>query len=172
MTLTAKDVAEITRLLEQSNFDELYLELDGVKLSLRRGGGGGAASGAASGPMSAAHLPQSAQSAQSALSGRTAEGVLPGEPSARAPATSGNSNIREVPAPLLGTFYRAPKPGAPPFVEVGSSVEEETIIGIIEVMKLMNTVRAGVRGRISAILARDGVLVEYGEALMRVDQTG
>jgi len=55
---------------------------------------------------------------------------------------------------------------------VGSSVDEETIIGIIEVMKLMNTVRAGVRGRIVEILARDGVLVEYDEVLMRVDQTG
>ncbi|MGH8217990.1 MAG: acetyl-CoA carboxylase biotin carboxyl carrier protein [Steroidobacteraceae bacterium] len=152
MTLTAKDVAEITRLLEQSSFDELYLELDGVKLSLRRGGGGTAGGTAAAG-VASVHAPAEASPA-------------------RAPAASGNSNLREVPAPLLGTFYRAPKPGAPAFVEVGSSVDEQTIVGIIEVMKLMNTVRAGVRGRVAEILARDGVLVEYGEALMRVDQTG
>ena len=69
-------------------------------------------------------------------------------------------------APLLGTFYRAPRPGAPPFVEVGASVEPDTIVGIIEVMKLMNTVRAGARGVVREIRARDGVLVEYGETLL------
>jgi acetyl-CoA carboxylase biotin carboxyl carrier protein len=73
-----------------------------------------------------------------------------------------------VPAPLLGIFYRAPKPGEPPFVEVGARVEADTIIGIIEVMKLMNTVRAGVRGEVVAIPASNGELVEYGEALLFV----
>jgi acetyl-CoA carboxylase biotin carboxyl carrier protein len=75
-----------------------------------------------------------------------------------------------VTAPLLGTFYRAPKPGALPFVEVGVVVEEDTIIGIIEVMKLMNTVRAGTRGTVVEILAQDGALVEYGEVLVRVSK--
>jgi acetyl-CoA carboxylase biotin carboxyl carrier protein len=73
-----------------------------------------------------------------------------------------------VAAPLLGIFYRAPKPGEPPFVEVGARVETDTIIGIIEVMKLMNTVRAGVRGQVVAIPARNGELVEFGEALLFV----
>jgi len=70
---------------------------------------------------------------------------------------------------LLGTFYRAPKPGAPPFVEVGAKVEPDTIIGIIEVMKLMNTVRAGTSGRVCEIRAGDGSLVEYGETLLSID---
>jgi acetyl-CoA carboxylase biotin carboxyl carrier protein len=74
----------------------------------------------------------------------------------------------EVVAPLLGTFYRAPKPGAAPFVEVGAEVSEDTVIGIIEVMKLMNTVRAGRRGRVTELLAADGALVEYGQPLVRV----
>ena len=69
---------------------------------------------------------------------------------------------------MLGVFYRAPKPGEPPFVEVGSEVEEDTIIGIIEVMKLMNTVRAGVRGEVAEILAENGTLVEFDETLLRV----
>jgi acetyl-CoA carboxylase biotin carboxyl carrier protein len=69
---------------------------------------------------------------------------------------------------MLGIFYRSPKPGEPPFIDVGSKIEAETVIGIIEVMKLMNTVRAGVRGTVVQILGRDGVLVEYGETLMRV----
>ena len=77
-------------------------------------------------------------------------------------------DLQDVPAPMLGTFYRAPKPGEPPFVEVGAPVEADTIIGIIEVMKLMNTVRAGVRGIVAEIPGRDGALVEYGETLLRV----
>ncbi len=78
-------------------------------------------------------------------------------------------HLVEVRAPLLGSFYRAPKPGAPPFGEGGASVEPDTIIGIIEVRKLMNTVRAGARGRVREIRARDGDLVEYGEALLLLD---
>ncbi len=73
-------------------------------------------------------------------------------------------------APLLGTFYRAPKPGAPSFVEVGARVEPDTVIGIIEVMKLMNAVRAGSSGVVREIRARDGNLVEYGETLLTLSQ--
>src|SRR6202041_987606 len=75
-------------------------------------------------------------------------------------------NVHDVASPLLGTFYRAPKPGAPPFVEVGAQVDEETVVAIIEVMKLMNTVRAGVRGTVTEILLGDGALAEYGETVL------
>jgi acetyl-CoA carboxylase biotin carboxyl carrier protein len=145
VSLTAKDVAQITRLLEESSFDELYLEIDGLKLSLRRG---------------------SAPNAQSLVDPAAALA-----PSPAPPATPPDPNTLMVSAPLLGTFYRAPKPGAAPFVEIGSQVAEDTIVGIIEVMKLMNTVRAGVRGKVTQILARDGALVEYGETLLRVSKT-
>jgi acetyl-CoA carboxylase biotin carboxyl carrier protein len=78
------------------------------------------------------------------------------------------TGLADVPAPMLGIFYRAPKPGEPPFVEVGSKVEEDTVIGIIEVMKLMNSVRAGVRGQVAEVLAENGAPIEYGEILLRV----
>jgi acetyl-CoA carboxylase biotin carboxyl carrier protein len=78
----------------------------------------------------------------------------------------------DVPSPLLGTFYHAPKPGEAPFVGVGAKVEETTIIGIIEVMKLMNSVRAGVTGEVVEILAENGAFVEYGETLLRVRPNG
>jgi acetyl-CoA carboxylase biotin carboxyl carrier protein len=152
MSLTAKDVAEITRLLESSAFDELYLESDGWKLTLRRGGdsiaGAAAPAGATTAPLSANAAPAKRA------------------PSAAAPAAGADG--APVTAPMLGTFYRAPKPGAPPFIEVGSAVEPDSIIGIIEVMKLMNTVRAGLSGTVVAILGQDGALVEYGEILLRV----
>jgi acetyl-CoA carboxylase biotin carboxyl carrier protein len=71
-------------------------------------------------------------------------------------------------APLPGTFYRAPQPGAPPFVEVGSSVGPDTVVGIIETMKLMNPVHAGSAGVIETILAENGAMIGKGEALMRL----
>lgn len=144
--ITAKDVAEITRLLEESTFDELYLEVDGLKLSLKR-----------------------ASTAQSASSpGLPAATASAAAAAAQVPAIAIDSSIHNVSAPLLGTFYRAPKPGAQPFVDLGSQVEVDSIVGIIEVMKLMNTVRAGVRGTVIEILAQDGTLVEYGQVLLRV----
>ena len=194
MTLTAKDVAEITRLLEESSFDELYLELDGVKLSLKRNGAAGrpaAPSGTSAQPAWASPAPGAGASASPGAGGAQlpatsvgATGSLIAATSLGAAAPSGTSaalgasavpvdaaaeaKIHNVTSPLLGTYYRAPKPGAPPYVEVGSLVEEDTIIGIIEVMKLMNTVRAGAKGRVTEILARDGTLVEYGETVLRI----
>ena len=147
MTLTAADVAEIMRLVEQSNFDELSLEFDGIKLSLKR------------------VVPPSPGSASSA-------GRQPSLGTDTTVAATADPNVHEVASPLLGTFYRAPKPGAPPFVEVGAQVEEATVVAIIEVMKLMNTVRAGVRGTVTEILIADGALAEYGETLLRVRKTG
>jgi len=72
-------------------------------------------------------------------------------------------------APMLGTFYRAPAPGAPPVVDVGSTVEPETIVCIIEVMKMMNSVHAGVAGTIAEICVQNGEPVEYGSSLFRVE---
>jgi acetyl-CoA carboxylase biotin carboxyl carrier protein len=171
VTLTAKDVAEITRLLEESSFDELDLELDGLKLSLRRGTAAAAAPAVV--PAAAASSPVATPAAAPSSAVASAGAGVPSEAArTRAPGAATDPDVHEVPAPLLGTFYRAPKPGAPPFIEIGSRVEEETIIGIIEVMKLMNTVRAGIRGRVSEIPGRDGALVEYGETLVRISTTG
>ncbi len=71
-------------------------------------------------------------------------------------------------SPMLGTFYRAEAPGKPPFVEVGSRVEPDTTVCIIEVMKMMNSVPAGVSGTVTAVIADNAELVEYGAPLFRV----
>jgi acetyl-CoA carboxylase biotin carboxyl carrier protein len=146
LSLTAKDVAEIMRLLDESNFDSLSLEIDGMKLNLRR---------TSAKPVS-----------------RDSQAAMVPAPSPLRPAHKDSApsepGLFEVPAPLLGIFYRAPKPGEPPFIEVGSKVAEDTVIGIIEVMKLMNSVRAGVNGEVVEILADNGAAVEYGEILLRV----
>jgi acetyl-CoA carboxylase biotin carboxyl carrier protein len=157
VSLTAADVAEIMRLVEQSGFDELTLEIDGMKLSLRRGASD--LSGVA--PPASAFASGPASTPASGSESRSLSTPAPADP-----------NVHDVTSPLLGTFYRAPKPGAPPFVELGAQVEEETVVAIIEVMKLMNTVRAGVRGTVTEILLGDGALAEYGETLLRVRKSG
>jgi acetyl-CoA carboxylase biotin carboxyl carrier protein len=150
MTLTAKDVAEIMKLLESSSFDSLSLEMNGVKLNLQRGS---ATARRQPVPMPVGQPSAEPKQVQSAL---------------RKTKPPSEAGLAEVASPLLGIFYRAPKPGEPPFVEVGAKVETDTVIGIIEVMKLMNTVRAGVKGEVAEILAENGALVEYSEILMRV----
>jgi acetyl-CoA carboxylase biotin carboxyl carrier protein len=159
MSLTAEDVREILRLLEESTFDELVLETNGMKLVLQRGGGG-----AQSALASTASAPVERTAARPAPPASV-------KPDAVAPSP-GEPGVVDVPAPLLGVFYRAPKPGAEPFVEIGQRVEPDTVIAIIEVMKLMNSVRAGVAGEVVAIPAKNGVMVEYGETLVRVRTDG
>jgi acetyl-CoA carboxylase biotin carboxyl carrier protein len=159
MSLTAADVAEIMRLVEQSSFDELSLEMAGTKLTLRR-----------------ESIGTRVRPALDAEGVTASPSTPPPQPpvSATAPprsvpsAVSHDPSLHDVASPLLGTFYRSPKPGAPPFIEVGTVVEENTIVAIIEVMKLMNTVRAGVRGTVAEILVSDGELAEYGQPLLRV----
>lgn len=88
------------------------------------------------------------------------------EPIPAAPVDTSGAHVVE--APILGTFYRAPKPGEPPFVQVGDVVTADTVVCIVEVMKLMNSVRAGVAGTVVEILASDGELVELGTPLFLV----
>ena len=71
-------------------------------------------------------------------------------------------------APLPGTFYRAPRPGAPPFVEVGSRVDADTVIGIVETMKLMNSVHAGVAGVVAGFCVANAEFAAQGAALLRI----
>jgi len=139
VSLTHDDVQRLLQLLDASQFDELNLESGELKITLRRGNPPAASAIAGAAPASAA----------------------------AAPADCGG--LVEIRAPLLGTFYRAPKPGAAPFVAVGARVDHDTVVGVIEVMKLMNSVAARVRGEIVEIVSGDdGRLVEYGEVLMRV----
>ena len=156
MNLTHDDVQEILRLLETSPFDELRLETERFRLTLRRGNAGGGGwtqeteTRAAAQP---AHVPAPSPGS-----------LAPSESSATSPA-AGTLEIRP---PIVGTFYRAPKPGAPPFVEVGSVVQEDTVVAIIETMKLMNSIPAGVRGRVVEICVADAEFVEQDRVLMRV----
>ncbi len=162
MSLTAKDIAEIARLLDESHFSSLDLEVGDFKLRIRRDGGGW--SGRAGEDQDEAQAASAAQSANAPPS--------PPPPPLGQEAGAARAGEIDVPAPLLGNFYAAPRPGEPAFVDIGDTVTEDSVIGIIEVMKLMNSVRAGVAGTVVAILAQNGSAVEEGQPLIRVRKDG
>jgi acetyl-CoA carboxylase biotin carboxyl carrier protein len=85
------------------------------------------------------------------------------------PAAATDNGARTIDAPMLGTFYRAEAPGAAPFVDVGAEIGPGTVVCLIEVMKMMNPVEAGVAGTIVEVCAENAQLVEYGEPLFRVE---
>ena len=151
--LSLKDIAEITRLLDESQFGSLDLQMGEFRLKIRRGGGSG---GWARGD-------EDEGEASTPVAAPAPAAVAPA-----APAAAASAGEVDVPAPLLGNFYAAPRPGEPDFVAVGDTVGPDTTIGIIEVMKLMNPIRAGVAGTITAKLAENGKAVEQGQALVSV----
>ena len=103
-----------------------------------------------------------------AAAGEVSPAITPRPAPAPEPEGEGDDHGHLVTAPVVGTFYRAPEPGQPPFVEVGDAVEEDSVVGIVEAMKLMNRVSAGCRGVVAAVLVADATAVEYGQPLVEV----
>ena len=143
--LTDEDVREILRLIDESELDELRIETEGFSLHVLRGVAGPAI--------------------QQVAGGEHAAGVA----AAVAPPQPSGADGVAVKAPMLGVFYRAEAPGARPFVEAGTRVEPDTVVCLIEVMKMMNSVPAGVSGTIVEVCAENAALVEYGQPLFRVE---
>lgn len=143
LPLTAEDIAEIVSIIDASPYRELDLSTRRFRLRLARGDG------------SEAGFTQEWQWAGSAPEAAAAEAKHTADPDA-------------VAAPLPGTFYHAPQPGAPPFVMVGDVVGAETVVGIVETMKLMNPVHAGRAGTVAEILAPNATMVAKGQPLFRL----
>ncbi|MGO9499923.1 MAG: acetyl-CoA carboxylase biotin carboxyl carrier protein [Solirubrobacteraceae bacterium] len=156
MALSDEDVREILRIIDESALTELQIDTEGFSLHVRKGGGDAEASG----------RPR-VRPVPKIETTRHPPGGPEGSASPPAPAAD-SDGLATIAAPMLGTFYRAEAPGKPPFVEVGARVEHDTIVCIIEVMKMMNSVTAGVSGTISEILPDNAELVEYGQTLFRV----
>jgi acetyl-CoA carboxylase biotin carboxyl carrier protein len=146
MPLSDDDIREILRIIDESDLTELRLETDSFSLHVVKGPGGQAL---------AAPRPMAPPTPAPKAAG----------PARAAPESNGAVTID---APMLGTFYRSEAPGAPPFVETGARVEPDTIVCIIEVMKMMNSIPAGVSGVVTDVLAENAELVEYGAPLFRV----
>lgn len=175
-SLTYREMLEILKIIDGSPCRELRLELEGFKLEIIKGN----------------EPPPSADILPIAAPGPASPGPAlfpgPGKPQEKIPEkavkdeiagaaapersapqdTSAVSGI-EVKSPLTGTFYRAPAPGARPFVEIGSEVERGEQLAIVEVMKLMNSIKAPVKGTVRKILAENDTQVKMGQTLMIVD---
>ncbi len=156
MGLTDDDVREILRIIDESDLDELLVETEGFSLHVSKGG-------------SVASPPAEPQ--QPATAPATEPATAPATEPAAAPATEPAAGLT-ITSPMLGTFYRAESPGGHPFVEVGAIVTPDTTVCIIEVMKMMNSVPAGISGTVAEILTENAALVEYGQPLFRVTAGG
>jgi acetyl-CoA carboxylase biotin carboxyl carrier protein len=161
--LSYDEIAEILKIIDASSCDEVIVETPDVKLVVRRNGPAGA-TGTEAPPRQAAAPPPVADSAPQDVSPRP-----PPETVAPAPAAEIAPHQVAVTAPMVGTFYRARAPDAPPFVEIGSSVRKGEPLCLIEVMKLFTTITAEHDGRVVQIGAVNGELVEYGRTLFVID---
>lgn len=155
-----KDIKELIALIRKNDLSEFSLEQEGFKITLKRGfeaqplGGGISYAPQILGP-SQLQLPSAVQAAQ----------TQPGQ--ASAPASAAES-LRDVPSPMVGTFYSAPSPDAPPFVSVGQQISPDTVICIIEAMKVMNEIKAEVSGTVVEIVGENGKPVQYGQPIFRI----
>jgi acetyl-CoA carboxylase biotin carboxyl carrier protein len=155
MALSDDDVREILRLIDESDVAEILIESGDFKLHVLRGGAAGSQ--------------VAARRSQVEATGHRPHAETP-TPETRHPTPEPHAaNGAVISAPMLGTFYRAEAPGAAPFVEVGAQVEPDTIVCLIEVMKMMNSIPAGMAGTVVEVCAANAELVEYGQPLFRVE---
>ena len=150
-----KDIKAIVDLMKKNSVSEFELEKQDFKIRLKRGLPGNVSSGGCEEP--AAVLTYAAPPQ-----------MIPagGIPAVPAPAVP--SNELEIKSPMIGTFYRAPSPESGPYVEVGSEVNPETVVCIIEAMKVMNEIKAEAKGVITQVLVENAKPVEFGQPLFRI----
>ncbi|MDH4110197.1 MAG: acetyl-CoA carboxylase biotin carboxyl carrier protein subunit [Gammaproteobacteria bacterium] len=150
MNLTDEDVQEILKLLDETPYAEFKLETGRFSIELSSSDAG--------------TVTRNDTSKPAAKEG----GKRPAPAATATRPAGGEAVVRDLYPPLPGTFYRAPRPGAAPFVDKGSKVQEDTILGLVETMKLMNSVMAECRGEVIEICAKNGELVDVGDVLMRI----
>ena len=160
-----KEIKAILDLMARHGLSEFELEKGDVKLRVKRGPAGEWTTSTAPSVLSASPAPV----ASPVVSHAPAAAAMP-TPPAPAPAASGEG-ILQIVSPMVGTFYRAPSPDSPPFIEPGQEVNEDTVVCIIEAMKVMNEIKAETRGVIVEVLAQNGKPVEFGKPLFSVRST-
>ena len=156
--MTYEDLLQIIELVKESEqWSEFHLKVGDLEVDFKRA------------PRGTSSAPSSASDAVPTTPLQPATSSQAPHPGHRAAPLDHSPDAVLVKAPMVGTFYRAPEPGAPPFVDTGHSVSTDTIVCIIEVMKLMNSIPAGGSGVVTQILVGDGEPVEYGQVLMVIE---
>lgn len=157
------ELRELVSLIQENGFAEFELEREGFRIHVRRDFGGADVNAATEGGRAEIALPPGAK----ADSGSKVS--TPDHPGARAQtAASEDQDLHMIPSPIVGTFYRSASPNSDPFVKIGSRVEPDSVVCIIEAMKLMNEIQAETSGEIAKIYVENGQPVEYGQPLFGI----
>jgi len=150
-----EEIQKVLEMMKENDLSEFELEDDGFRLAAKRGAGGGGQS---------VHLPQPDPSASRSLPVL----ALPVSEPALPPA---DSHLSDITSPMVGTFYRSSAPEAAPFVSNGQEVEADTVVCVIEAMKVMNEIKAETRGIIRKICIENATAVQFGSVLFKVEST-
>jgi acetyl-CoA carboxylase biotin carboxyl carrier protein len=147
-----EQIKAIIEMMKENDLSEFQMEQDGLKIRIKRGPEGFQQTVAVAAPTATASAPVA---------------VVPAAPAtAPAPATVvADADAKFITSPMVGTLYRAPAPDAPPYVEVGSVVDEDTVVCIVEAMKVMNEIKAETKGVIAEVIAENAKPVEFGQKL-------
>jgi len=152
-----EEIKQIIALMKRNELTEFELEREGGKIRIKRGPNGSTQS-------DTAVIPLPVQAAPVVVAPAAAAPVAAAAPAAPV-------DTLDIKSPMVGTFYRAPSPEAAAFVEVGATVNEETVVCIIEAMKVMNEIKAEIKGVITEVLLENAKAVEFGQPLFRVRKT-
>lgn len=155
-----QEIREIIKLVDASSIDEFVYEADGAKVKLKKNNG-----------VTVVDAPKKVEVAPVVESTPAPVAAAPAPaPKVEAPAAPVeiSADLHKITSPMVGTFYQAPNPESPAYVKVGDKVGEESIVCIVEAMKLFNEIEAEVKGEIVEVLVQDGQLVEYGQPLFLV----
>lgn len=155
--LKVEDIHELIKLIDQSSIDEFTYENEGTKVTMKKSDGLAVATPAVQAP-----AVQPAPQVQVETAAKTEASTQTNEP------VENKNYDHEIVSPMVGTFYSASNPESPNFVNVGSQVSEDTVVCIVEAMKLFNEIEAEISGEIVEVLVENGELVEYGQPLFRV----
>ena len=158
-SVNMEELRELVQLINENDFNEFELEREGFRVRFRRG-------------LEMEAAPRPAGAARELTAGGGAETSTihaPSHPGAKAQTeASEDQDLYIIPSPIVGTFYRAASPNADSFVKIGSTVEPETVVCIIEAMKLMNEIQAETTGEVAKIYVENGQPVEYGQPLFGI----
>jgi acetyl-CoA carboxylase biotin carboxyl carrier protein len=172
MSLTEEDLLLVLELFAASDWEDLDLVSGDVRVAVSKRGNGPVASLSRNDVATASSATAPASAAVSPVPVTTPGPVTTPAPAGAPPDDVPPSGIVAVRSPTLGTFYVAGKPGAPPFVQPGDTVGPDDTLGIVEVMKLMNSVKAGIHGEVVKVCARNSELVEYDRVLFWLRPSG
>jgi len=150
--MNIKEIKEMINLMNENSLAELEVEKDGMRIRLKKTASG----------FDASQLPVAYPAQAVAASGINLSGAVQ-------PEEKIVIKTVEIKSPMVGTFYRAPNPEAPPYVEVGQTIEPGQVICIIEAMKLMNEIKSEIKGKILEILVDNAEPVEFGQSLFLID---